>query len=545
MIFVSSACSVGSLETTRRIVHILQDPAYTLDYGLHSLETTRFQIVSLSGLAFALLTIAWLCIYVRDICFERLALAAVCDCRTQLFAHVIRLPYDNVINIPAGVIAKRLVDDTGQLRALVVDVLLRRSADLLQIIFLFTYLSTLSLLFSTIVIGVLVLYLVTGFLSAGRLKKFFLLREESRERLAAHVVETTLRILNVRSFSTEFLEESRFSELTWANAEATERCTRQLALDFSTMGYLKACGPVCVLTAGAIFTLSGAIALDVLVTSLAAVSLLYVPVDSLSTVGLTLRQLEVSAKLLDELHSLEDETVSWPGNVDIKVDQDSHWALETVAVRYSYPGSARVLDIPDLKIASGLAVAIVGRSGAGKTSLFKLLYGMLADYSGQISLMGYDIRQLRLSSIRKAMLYVPQEEGLFSGTIADNVAYGSLDPTNVTPADIQEAISWAGLKNDISQMVLGIDTIIENGGLNLSAGQRRRIALARGLIRKPRIMLLDEPLAGVSPIEKENILDTILRLRQRTTVIFSTHDYAGLEKADAVVEILSDWNMNT
>src|SRR5262249_37747735 len=141
--------------------------------------------------------------------------------------------------------------------------------------------------------------------------------------------------------------------------------------------------------------------------------------------------------------------------------------------------------IPHFEIAPGSRVALVGKSGVGKSTLARLLFGLLSGYAGTIEFMGIDVTHLPISKLRERISYLTQESCLFRGTIWENIAYGARDPAAARRDEIERALSLAGLAEDVAHLPEGLMTQLETVAQNFSAGQRRRLCLARVLIRSP------------------------------------------------------------
>ncbi|MBL8295679.1 MAG: ABC transporter ATP-binding protein [Bryobacterales bacterium] len=202
-------------------------------------------------------------------------------------------------------------------------------------------------------------------------------------------------------------------------------------------------------------------------------------------------------------------------------------AFENVAVRY---GDLEAVRDINLRIPAGTALAIVGHTGSGKSTLVQLIPRLLDPSSGLIRLDGIDIRQLDPAQLRRQIGFVPQETFLFSATLAENIALGT---PNATPEQIARAAELAGLGPDIASFPEGLRTSVGERGLTLSGGQKQRTAIARAILRDPAILILDDALSAVDTLTEERILRSLSQLmRDRTTILIShrvsTVRHAGL-----------------
>lgn len=208
-------------------------------------------------------------------------------------------------------------------------------------------------------------------------------------------------------------------------------------------------------------------------------------------------------------------------------------SIELRDIVYGYAGVPHpTLVVPALHIAAGERIAVLGANGSGKSTLIRLLAGVATPNRGDIRIAGLDYQRCRLSWLRQQIGYLPQDITLFSGTLRDNLTVGLARPSE---NDIRHALKATGLLPAVEQHPLGIDLPIREGGLGLSGGQRQMVGLARLLLQKPRIWILDEPTASLDS-EAEARLSTVLEhLPGNNTVIFTTHRPAWLKLASRVL----------
>lgn len=202
-------------------------------------------------------------------------------------------------------------------------------------------------------------------------------------------------------------------------------------------------------------------------------------------------------------------------------------------VRFGYADSV-VLDRPDLEIRAGTFTALIGPSGTGKTTVVDLVAGLLRPWEGDVWIDDTPLAEVDLRKWRGMIGYIPQEPVLFNDTLRANVV---LDDEGLADADVEEAIRSAGLWDYVDSLPEGLETRVGEKGLRFSGGQRQRIALARALVRKPRLLILDEATSSLDPESESAVLDTVRALRGRTTILAISHQPAVRKAAEVVYRI--------
>jgi ATP-binding cassette subfamily B protein len=194
--------------------------------------------------------------------------------------------------------------------------------------------------------------------------------------------------------------------------------------------------------------------------------------------------------------------------------------------------AGRALDGIDLEIREGETVAVVGHTGCGKTTLVRLIPRLLDPTQGSVLLGGTDLRELSPSELRRQIGYVPQETFLFSATLAENIAFGV---DSATEEQIRRAAELAGLAGDIDGFPEGYRTLVGERGITLSGGQKQRTAIARAILRDPRILILDDALASVDTLTEERILEGLAGVMRGRTSILISHRVSTVRQAGRIV----------
>ncbi|RPH56250.1 ATP-binding cassette domain-containing protein, partial [bacterium] len=231
-------------------------------------------------------------------------------------------------------------------------------------------------------------------------------------------------------------------------------------------------------------------------------------------------------KILETEPAIRDEEpLADPGEIRGSVD------CRNLSFAYT-AGSEPVLHGIDFQVTAGQTVALVGRTGAGKSTLLSLIPRMIDPPPGTLHVDGTDVRRLPLARLRSAIGMVPQETFLFSASIRENIALGAPEATD---AEVLEAARLAGLETDLAQFPNGLDTLVGERGLTLSGGQKQRVALARALLRRPRLLLLDDCLSAVDTQTEEHILHNLRTVFQGRTVFLVSHRISTVKDADVIL----------
>ena len=228
---------------------------------------------------------------------------------------------------------------------------------------------------------------------------------------------------------------------------------------------------------------------------------------------------------------LTSEDVEVNEGKEVLNDLDGAFSLEHIG--YTYPQKQEpVLKDVTLEVPAGKTVAIVGESGSGKSTLISLIIGYMPPDTGTIRVDGKDLSEINLKSYRRFISVVPQSSLLFTGTLRDNITYGI---ENATPEQIQKAVEAADLTKLVESLPEGLDTVLDEHGANLSGGQRQRIAIARAIIRDPKVILLDEATSALDVISEREIQNALSRLIRNRTTFVVAHRLSTIRNADLIV----------
>jgi ATP-binding cassette subfamily B protein len=491
-----------------------------LDYALASVLVVAAVLALASGSRFYL--VSWL--------GERV----VGDLRRDLFAHVVRLGPAWFEIKRSGDVMSRISSDAQLIEQVIgssASVALRNTlmclGGIVMLVVTNPKLAALVLAIVPVVVAPIILF--------GR--RVRALSREAQARIADLVsegAETLDGVRTVQAFAQEERAARHFSAATeLAFGAAIQRITRRAIMTtlvifivFAAVGFLLWIGGQDVIagriTAG---DLSAFVFYAVLVASSGgAIS---------ETIG-DLQRASGAAERLSELKAEPPVIVETDRPKALPQPVRGAIAFDEVSFRYPTRPETRALDRFDLAVAPGETVAIVGPSGAGKTTVFNLLLRFYDPEAGAVRLDGVDIRELRLRELRRNLAIVPQEPVLFTATVADNIRYGQPDATDAEVRAAAEAASALGFVEALPQ---GFDTHLGARGVRLSGGQRQRIAIARALLCDPAVLLLDEATSALDAESELAVQQALDRLMHKRTTLVIAHRLATVQKADRIVVV--------
>ena len=353
--------------------------------------------------------------------------------------------------------------------------------------------------------------------------------QERTADITAVLQETIAGIRVVKSFAREEYEIDRFSQQNYKNFRAQMKTSQLMAALTPVIEVLAAIGVVFIIWYGGMEVIDGTITSGALIAFLIYVVNLANPVKRLSRVYGNIQRALAAAERVFEVIDTEPEIREAPGAVDLPVVK-GYVAFEQVTFAYT-PGQPALQNLT-LTVKPGEMVAIVGPSGAGKTTIANLLPRFYETNEGRILVDGHDIRTVTLQSLREQIGIVPQETVLFNGTIYDNILYGRL---NATEADVIAAAKAANAHEFIVKLTDKYQEQIGERGAKLSGGQRQRIAIARAILKNPRILILDEATSALDTESEKLVQQALDKLMVGRTSFVIAHRLSTVQRADTIV----------
>jgi ABC-type multidrug transport system fused ATPase/permease subunit len=506
-----------------------------IDDGIERHDFGKLLLVVIAFFVSAL--IVWVMTYAQTFLVGWVGQRALADLRIRIFKHLQTLPIGFYESRSAGILISRMTNDVEALDSLVTDsvvTLFQSGLTLIGTIGILLYLDvTLALITFCILPLVLAGSLWFRIISAGAFRR----TRETIGAITGYLQETLSGIRVVRSFAQEPVHEAQFTELNADNADANMTTVKLNAAYFPSVEMLSGVAVGLIVLYGGYQAIDGHISIGTIVAFVAALSNLFEPIQQLSQLYATYQSgmaaLEKIFQLLDERPDLEDRADAIElGRISGEVDFDDVSFAYKKRRGDNSSEEVLALDHIDLQIPPGQTVALVGATGAGKSTMAKLIARFYDPTSGAVLVDGHDLREVASSSLRSQMGIVPQEAFLFSGTVAENIAFGRPD----ADADqIRAAAAAVGAEEFIADLPSGYDTEIGERGTQLSAGQRQLIAFARALIADPRILVLDEATSNVDLHSEARIEQGLRRLLAGRTSIVIAHRLSTIRQAGRIV----------
>ena len=515
---------------------------FAIDDGIEAHNFGRLTLI-VAGFVLAAV-IVWIATAGQTYLVEWVGQRALADLRLAIFAHLQRLPLSFYENRPTGVLISRMTNDIEALDSLVTD----------SVVTLFqgglTLIGTLVILLSFDIHLALVTFIMLPLIGLASLifrvasTDAYRRTRETIGSITGYLQESLSGVRVVRAFAQEHRHKVEFAELNERNRAANMTTVNLNAAYFPAIEFVSAVATVVVLLYGGDQALSGAITIGILVGFLAALNNFFDPITQLSQLYTTYQS---GMAALDKIFELLDEQPAMVQAPDAITLERLRGELRFEGVSFAYPkrrgrdggeGAATALALSDidLTVTPGETIALVGETGAGKSTLAKLVARFYDPTSGRVLIDGHDARSVSYHSLRSQLGIVPQEAFLFSGTIRANIAFGRPEATD---EEVAAAAGTVGAHDFIAELPDGYDTAVGERGVQLSAGQRQLVAFARALVADPRILVLDEATSNVDLRTESRIEHGLRRLLTGRTAIVIAHRLSTIRNSSRIIVLRS------
>lgn len=453
----------------------------------------------------------------------------VTDIRQQLFGHLMRLPIGFHLKNPSSRMLSRVINDVNWIQNAVSGVLkdlFQQSLTFLVLLGVILYQNWRLALFSILVIP-LSAYPMVRF--GNQLRKIATTGQERTADMSTALQETLTGVRIVKGFTREDAEGRRFAGFNEAYFRTNMKSTQVSAITSPVLEVVGIVGVAGIIWYGGSQVIQGAMTPGTFFSFLTAVFLMYTPIKRLASANNTIQQALAAA---DRVFTVLDVPTEAARDTGTRGLDGVRSAIDLHAVSFRYEGvEAWALTDISLTVRPGEVLALVGSSGAGKTTLVNLIPRFHDPTAGAILIDGVDLREIRLAALRRQIGIVSQETLLFDDTVGNNIAYGK---DEATEAAITDAARAAFAHDFIMKLPNGYDTLIGENGVRLSGGERQRLAIARALLRNPPILILDEATSSLDTESERMVQMALANLMKGRTTFVIAHRLSTVQRADRI-----------
>ena len=455
------------------------------------------------------------------------------DLRRTLYSHVQRLSLSYHDHKQTGDLISRVTSDIDAVQSFLASGLLSAMVDVLTLLGMIAVMFYLNWRFTLIALSVSPALFLIVYSYTRRIKKAAREVRKKEGEIVSVIQEVLTSIRVVKAFGREEYEQQRLEEESLESVELALRARGLKAKLSPIVEVIVAIGTSMVLWFGAKMVLDSTLSAGSLVMFIWYLGKMYKPMQDLSKMTDSYSKALVGYERIRELLETDSEVNDLPGARNIPPVKGE---IEFENVSFSYEPNSPVLADVSFKVAPGQVVALVGPTGAGKTSIISLIPRFYDPESGRVKIDGQDIRRFTQKSLRQQISFVLQETVLFHAPVWKNIAYGK---PGATRAEILRAAQLANAHEFIEKMPEGYDTMIGERGVTLSGGQRQRIAIARAVIRNTPILILDEASSGLDAAAEKLVFEALDHLMEGKTSIVIAHRLSTIRRAD-IIMVVSD-----
>jgi ATP-binding cassette subfamily B protein len=500
-----------------------------IDAGIETRDTGALTLIVIAFVGAA--SVYAIATYAQTYLVGWVGTRALQDLRERVFAHIQSMSIGFFTRRSPGVLISRLTNDIEALNQLVTTgavTLLSSGLTLVGVVTIMLLLDLKLALVAFLIFPLLAIAsVVFRIVSHGAYRA-------TRERIAAvtaYLQETLSGVRVVRSFGQEARHTTAMDELNEANREANMKTVYLNATYFPGVELLSAVGTAAIILYGGTQAIDDAIQIGTIVAFIGYLQLFFDPIQQLSQLYTTYQQGMAALDKIFELLDTEPDMVDAPDAIDPGILR-GEIEMEGVWFSYSEEGGQWALEDVGLHVPPGQTLALVGATGAGKSTFAKLVARFYDPQRGRVLVDGHDLREMRQQALRRQLGIVPQEGFLFSGSVRENIAFGR---PGASPEEIDAAAAAVGATDFIAALPEGLETEVGERGVQLSAGQRQLVAFARALIAEPRILILDEATSNVDVRTEKTIERGLERLLAGRTAIVIAHRLSTIRRAGKIV----------
>jgi ATP-binding cassette subfamily B protein len=486
-------------------------------------------VTAIGGALIGLAIVSWAAQYVQQVSTSFMGHRILRTLRLQMFAHIEKLSLSFIDRNEVGRVMSRVQNDVTALQELLTTGLLTVLSDFVNLGIVVAFMLLLDVpltLVTFMVVPVLVLVMAVW---QRRAQKAFVRVRQAIAIVNSNLQENVSGVRVIQSLSREDENKRRFADINRDNLSANVEAGRLTAAVMPAVELLVSVATALVIVFGGWQVLEGNVGVGVVVAFTLYVQRFFDPIRDLVLQYTQLQRAMAGGQRIFEVLDTQPEIVDADDAVSLP---DVRGEVSFEDVSFQYVDDVKVLDDIDLQVKAGETIAIVGPTGAGKSTLTALVSRFYDVTEGRVLIDGVDVRQIERKSLTRRLGIVLQDPFLFSGTVADNIRYGRLEATE---EEVVEAAKTVGAHDFIKRLPGGYETILHERGQNLSVGQRQLIAFARAVIARPGILILDEATANVDTRTEVVVQKALKKLLKGRTSFVIAHRLSTIRGADRVV----------
>jgi ATP-binding cassette subfamily B protein len=482
-----------------------------------------------SALFLAMVVGGWICVFTQLINAGYVGHRVLQKLRKEMFAHLQKLSLRFYDNNEVGRVMSRVQNDVTSMQELLSNGFLTIFGDIIGLAVVVYLVSTRNLELALVTFSVVPILIIITFVWQIYARKAFMRVRQAIAIVNSNLQENVSGVRVIQSLSRENVNAVRFSALNEDNMRANIDAGRLQAAVMPMVEVVSSAATALVVLYGGNQVLSGDLTLETFVLFLFSIERFFQPIRELVMQYTQLQRAMAGGVRAFEVLDTEPDIVDAPDAIELG---DIRGEVRFEHVDFDYVEGVPVLRDIDLHIQAGETVALVGSTGAGKTTLTSLILRFYEVSNGRILIDGHDLREIKRSSLTRRTGVVLQDPFLFSGSVKDNILYGRLDASD---AEVVEAAKAVGAHDFIMKLEHGYDTVLHERGQNLSVGQRQLLSFARAVLARPRILILDEATANVDT-RTEVIIQQALRelLKDRTSFVIA-HRLSTIREATRII----------